>query len=184
MIMRDILLTSQLDESGSISVNMQTKLLYTINNWVINDNKSLTPEDLKYAYLSSVPSILASSHSYAPSHPSFTLPSCTSFSKFPRVSSFSTTVSPTTVELVFPPTPLTGKIPPLFPPSPMIPSLWASWSARRKGPMQRRAKCTTPPLASSRSACSWRENWGARNSPSSSRITACWTAAWRCAAVR
>lgn len=49
MIMRDILLTSQLDESGSISVNMQTKLLYTINNWVINDNRSLTPDDLKSA---------------------------------------------------------------------------------------------------------------------------------------
>lgn len=60
MIMRDILLSSDLTETETISVNMQNKLLYTINYWVINDGMSICAEDLTTVFLFVSPLSVAS----------------------------------------------------------------------------------------------------------------------------
>ena len=42
-VMKDILLTADIN-MDSISVAMQSDLLYSVNNWAINDQASLTPQ--------------------------------------------------------------------------------------------------------------------------------------------
>ena len=49
--MKDILLTADLNNSDSISFSMQSKLLYSINNWIINDSRYITGEDIQSVFL-------------------------------------------------------------------------------------------------------------------------------------
>ena len=69
MIMKDILLTSDLTENNTISVSMQSKLLYTINNWVINDSMAISADDLTTVYVFELALSVASCRSSARSRP-------------------------------------------------------------------------------------------------------------------
>ena len=50
--MKDILLTADLKNVDSISFSMQSKLLYSINNWIISDSSRITIDDIHTVYVS------------------------------------------------------------------------------------------------------------------------------------
>ena len=93
MIMRDILLSSDLAETETISVNMQNKLLYTINYWVINDGMSICAEDLTTVFVFVSLLSVASCRFCARSPPSFTPQLPSFFSKSPHAFFSSSTIS-------------------------------------------------------------------------------------------
>lgn len=45
-VFRDLLLTIDLHSNDNITFNIQSKLLYSVNNWVINDSSHITTNSI------------------------------------------------------------------------------------------------------------------------------------------